>query len=78
MIITGKCFQIRSETNCVHEIKLFLLMKYINVFDIGEKHAVLKYFAKSCAVLSLQRTAFIDWGKGVCLIDADSVDDLIM
>ena len=53
-------------------------MEYINVFDIGEKHAALKYFAKSCAVLSLQRTAFIDWGKGVCLIDADSVDDLIM
>ena len=77
MIITGKCFQIRSETNCVHEI-IFFKMEYINVFDIGEKHAALKYFAKSCAVLSLQRTAFIDWGKGVCLIDADSVDDLIM
>ena len=65
MILTGKCFQIRSETNCVHEIKLFLLMKYINVFDIGEKHAVLKYFAKSCAVYP-SKGRHSDWGEGVC------------
>ena len=43
-------------------------MEFINVFDIGKKHAAWKYFAKSCAVLSLQMTTLTNWGEVLFLL----------
>ena len=74
-ILSGKYFRIRSEVNPVHETKLFLLMSFINVLDVGEKHAAWKYFAKYCPVLSLRRMTFMDWGECVCMVAAASVGD---
>ena len=58
--------------NPCHKTKRFILMAFINVFDVGEKHAAWKYFSKYCAVLSLQRIIFIDWVKGVFFVASDS------
>ena len=41
-------------------------MGFIYLFDVGEKNVTWKYFAQSCAILSLQRMTFMDWGEVVC------------
>ena len=76
-IISGNCFRIRSEVNPGHETKWFLLVAFINVFDVGEKHVAWKYFSKSCAVLSLQRMTFMYFCETFCLVSDASIGDFI-
>ena len=56
-------------------------MVSINVFDVGEKNLVWKYFDKSCAALSLRMMTFMDLGEGACFVDATTVgtfNDLLL
>ena len=72
-ILSGDVFRIRSAVDPGQKTKQFLLVAFINVFNVGEKYAASKYFAKYCAVLSLQRMPFMEWGEGVFFVAADYV-----